>query len=73
MDDCYDLGRVAYSEADYYRTELWMHQALKLLDQDQSALVDPVTILDYLSYSVYQQGALKRALMFTKKLLVLGL
>ncbi|XP_067433427.1 prolyl 4-hydroxylase subunit alpha-1-like isoform X2 [Thunnus thynnus] len=71
-DDCYDLGKVAYSEADYYHTELWMTQALKQLDQGEtSGSVDAVTILDYLSYSVYQQGELERALDFTRRLLEL--
>ncbi|XP_027132906.1 prolyl 4-hydroxylase subunit alpha-1-like isoform X1 [Larimichthys crocea] len=72
VDDCYDLGKVAYSEADYYHTELWMVQALKQLDQGEtSSTVDTVTILDYLSFSVYQQGELERALDFTKRLLEL--
>lgn len=71
-DDCYDLGKVAYSEADYYHTELWMVQALRQLDQGEAgAAVDAVAILDYLSYSVYQQGELERALDFTKRLLEL--
>lgn len=73
MDDCYDLGKVAYSEADYYHTELWMVQALRQLDQgEMSSIVDAVNILDYLSYSIYQQGELERALDFTKRLLELG-
>lgn len=73
MEDCYDLGKVAYSEADYYHTELWMVQALKQLDEgEMSSSVDAVTILDYLSYSVYQQGDLERSLDFTKRLLELG-
>lgn len=73
VDDCYDLGKVAYSEADYYHTELWMVQALKQLDKGEtSSTVDTVTILDYLSFSVYQQGELERALDFTKRLLELG-
>lgn len=73
VDDCYDLGKVAYSEADYYHTELWMAQALRQLDQgEKSHAVDAVTVLDYLSYSVYQQGELERALEFTRRLLDLG-
>ncbi|XP_035002019.1 prolyl 4-hydroxylase subunit alpha-1a [Hippoglossus stenolepis] len=72
VDDCYDLGKVAYSEADYYHTEVWMVQALKQLDQGEtSSAMDAVTILDYLSFSVYQQGELERALEFTKRLLEL--
>ncbi|KAM9837366.1 prolyl 4-hydroxylase subunit alpha-1a [Aulostomus maculatus] len=70
VDDCYDLGKVAYSEADYHHTELWMSQALSQLDHgERSITVDAVTILDYLSYSVYQQGELERALQFTRRLL----
>lgn len=73
VDDCFDLGRVAYSEADYYHTELWMVQALRQLDEGETSVkVDKVNILDYLSFSVYQQGALKRALDYTKRLLQLG-
>ncbi|XP_053197610.1 prolyl 4-hydroxylase subunit alpha-1a [Scomber japonicus] len=72
VDDCYDLGKVAYSEADYHHTELWMTQALTQLDRGEASVaVDTVTILDYLSYSVYQQGALERALEFTRRLLEL--
>lgn len=73
VEDCFDLGRVAYAEVDYYHTELWMAQALKQLDRgERSGTVDAVAILDYLSYSVYQQGELERALDFTKRLLELG-
>ncbi|CAL8302633.1 unnamed protein product [Lota lota] len=72
VGDCYDLGKVAYSEADYFHTELWMSQALRQLEEGQEpADVDAVTILDYLSYSIYQQGELERALDFTKQLLEL--
>lgn len=64
---------MAYSEADYYHTELWMVQALKQLDHGEtSSGVDAVSLLDYLSYSVYQQGELERALDYTKRLLQLG-
>ncbi|KAK2884378.1 prolyl 4-hydroxylase subunit alpha-1-like isoform X1 [Channa argus] len=72
VDDCFDLGKVAYLDADYYHTELWMVQALTQLDQGEtSSSVDAITILDYLSYSVYQQGNLETALQFTKRLLEL--
>ncbi|XP_013878797.1 prolyl 4-hydroxylase subunit alpha-1 isoform X2 [Austrofundulus limnaeus] len=72
VEDCFDLGKVAYSEVDYYHTELWMAQALKQLDRGEtSGTVDAVSILDYLSYSVYQQGALQKALDFTRRLLEL--
>nr|XP_020515530.2 prolyl 4-hydroxylase subunit alpha-1-like isoform X1 [Labrus bergylta] len=72
VDDCFDLGKVAYAKADYYQSELWMVQALKQMDEGETAkTADAVTILDYLSYSVYQQGAVVRAFQFTKRLLEL--
>ncbi|XP_055085656.1 prolyl 4-hydroxylase subunit alpha-1-like isoform X2 [Periophthalmus magnuspinnatus] len=80
VEDCFDLGRVAYSEADYLHTTLWMEQALKQLETEtetetetktETGTVDVKTVLDYLGYSVYQQGALERALHYTKRLLQL--
>ena len=48
--DCYELGRLAYLESDYYHTVLWMIEALnRLEDNDQFHAV----ILDYLAYATY--------------------
>uniref|UniRef100_A0AAR2KAX9 procollagen-proline 4-dioxygenase n=1 Tax=Pygocentrus nattereri TaxID=42514 RepID=A0AAR2KAX9_PYGNA len=71
VEDCFELGKVAYSEADYYHTELWMTQALKQLDEGESSSVDKVTVMDYLSYAIYQQGEIDRALELTKRMLKL--
>lgn len=70
--DCYELGKIAYSEADYYHTELWMAQALTQLDEGEESTIDKVTVMDYLSYAIYQQGELERALELTKRMLKLG-
>ena len=72
VEDCYELGKIAYTEVDYYHTELWMVQAIKQLDQGEESPIDKVLVLDYLSYSVYQQGELERGLEFSKRLLSLG-
>lgn len=72
VEDCFELGKIAYSEADYYHTELWMTQALRQLDEGEESSIDAVTVLDYLSYSIYQQGELEKALEQTKRLLKLG-
>lgn len=72
VEDCYELGKIAYSDVDYYHTELWMSQALKQLEQGEESNIDKVTVLDYLSYSIYQQGEIDRALDYTKQLLKLG-
>ncbi|XP_056147571.1 prolyl 4-hydroxylase subunit alpha-1b isoform X2 [Lampris incognitus] len=71
VEDCYELGKIAYTEVDYYHTELWMAQALKQLDQGEESPIDKVTVLDYLSYAIYQQGEIARALEYTMKLLAL--
>ncbi|XP_078055574.1 prolyl 4-hydroxylase subunit alpha-1b isoform X1 [Mustelus asterias] len=70
-EDCYELGKIAYTDTDYYHTELWMEQALKQLDAGEVSTIDKITVLDYLSYSVYQQGDLDKALELTKRLLKL--
>ncbi|XP_030059305.1 prolyl 4-hydroxylase subunit alpha-1 isoform X2 [Microcaecilia unicolor] len=70
-EDCFELGKIAYSEADYYHTELWMEQALRQLDDGEESSVDKVSVLDYLSYALYQQGNLNKAVELTKKLLLL--
>lgn len=72
VDDCFDMGKTAYNEADYYHAVLWMQQALKQLDTGEEAGVSKVDILDYLSYSVYQMGDLPRAVELTRRLLVIG-
>ena len=72
VEDCYELGKIAYSDVDYYHTELWMAQALKQLDEGEVSTLDKVTVLDYLSYAIYQQGEIERALEYTKRLLDLG-
>ncbi|XP_026211900.1 prolyl 4-hydroxylase subunit alpha-1b isoform X2 [Anabas testudineus] len=71
VEDCYELGKIAYTDVDYYHTELWMAQALKQLDEGEESTLDKVTVLDYLSYAIYQQGDLERALEYTKRLLEL--
>lgn len=71
-EDCFELGKIAYTEADYYHTELWMEQALRQLDAGEESSIDKVLVLDYLSYAVYQQGDLEKALKLTRRLLELG-
>ncbi|XP_068113761.1 prolyl 4-hydroxylase subunit alpha-1 isoform X2 [Hyperolius riggenbachi] len=70
-EDCFELGKVAYTEADYYHTELWMEQALRQVDAGEETSLDRVLVLDYLGYAVYQQGDLEKALKLTRRLLEL--
>ncbi|XP_068600234.1 prolyl 4-hydroxylase subunit alpha-2-like isoform X2 [Brachionichthys hirsutus] len=71
VDDCFDLGKTAYNDADYYHAVLWMQQSLKQLDSGEEAAVSKADILDYLSYSVYQMGDLPRAIELTRRLVAI--
>ncbi|XP_065819041.1 prolyl 4-hydroxylase subunit alpha-2 isoform X3 [Labrus bergylta] len=71
VDDCFDMGKTAYNEADYYHAVLWLQQALKQLDTGEEAVVSKADILDYLSYSVYQMGDLPRAIELTRRLVAI--
>uniref|UniRef100_A0A3Q2DQM0 Procollagen-proline, 2-oxoglutarate 4-dioxygenase (proline 4-hydroxylase), alpha polypeptide 2 n=1 Tax=Cyprinodon variegatus TaxID=28743 RepID=A0A3Q2DQM0_CYPVA len=68
VDDCFDMGKTAYNDADYYHAVLWFQQALKQLDAGEEAVVHKAEILDYLSYSVYQMGDIARAIELTRRL-----
>uniref|UniRef100_A0A3Q0RHQ7 procollagen-proline 4-dioxygenase n=1 Tax=Amphilophus citrinellus TaxID=61819 RepID=A0A3Q0RHQ7_AMPCI len=71
VDDCFDMGKTAYNDVDYYHAVLWLQQALKQLDDGEEAVVSKADILDYLSYSVYQMGDLPRAIELTRRLVAI--
>uniref|UniRef100_A0A3Q3R1E3 procollagen-proline 4-dioxygenase n=1 Tax=Monopterus albus TaxID=43700 RepID=A0A3Q3R1E3_MONAL len=71
VDDCFDMGKTAYNDADYYHAVLWMQQSLKQLDAGEEAVVSKADILDYLSYSVYQMEDLPRAIELTRRLVAI--
>uniref|UniRef100_A0AAY4CCZ4 procollagen-proline 4-dioxygenase n=1 Tax=Denticeps clupeoides TaxID=299321 RepID=A0AAY4CCZ4_9TELE len=71
VDDCFDMGKTAYNEVDYYHSVLWMQQALKQMDAGEEAVVSKADVLDYLSYSVYQMGDLPRAIELTRRLVAI--
>ncbi|XP_048021673.1 prolyl 4-hydroxylase subunit alpha-2 isoform X3 [Megalobrama amblycephala] len=71
VDDCFDMGKLAYNENDYYHAVLWMQQALRQMDSGEDAKTPKADILDYLSYSVYQMGDLPRAIELTRRLVAI--
>uniref|UniRef100_A0A3Q2QSM5 procollagen-proline 4-dioxygenase n=1 Tax=Fundulus heteroclitus TaxID=8078 RepID=A0A3Q2QSM5_FUNHE len=71
VDDCFDMAKTAYNDADYYHAVLWFQQALKQLDDGEEAVVTKAAILDYLSYSVYQLGDIPRAIELTRRLVAI--
>lgn len=67
--DCFELGRQSYNGYDFYHTELWMNEALKRHEQERSNVTVRWEILEYLAYSTFMQGNLKKALDLTIELL----
>ncbi|KAL3088204.1 hypothetical protein niasHT_021864 [Heterodera trifolii] len=67
-NDCFEIGRAAYNQKDYYYTLEWMQEALR---RDPSAALE-ADILEFLAYALYQQGNQKRALAMTKWLVRLA-
>ena len=52
---CFELGRVAYTNADHYHTVIWMNEALKELENEEfDPTVDRIDVLDHLAYSTFQ-------------------
>ncbi|XP_072846282.1 prolyl 4-hydroxylase subunit alpha-2 isoform X1 [Pogona vitticeps] len=71
VEDCFGMGKTAYSDGDYYHTVLWMEQALKQHDEGEETTVTKVEILDYLSYAIFQLGDIRRAMELTRRLVSL--
>uniref|UniRef100_A0A2K6VM80 procollagen-proline 4-dioxygenase n=1 Tax=Onchocerca volvulus TaxID=6282 RepID=A0A2K6VM80_ONCVO len=66
--DCFEIGRVAYHKYDYYHTIMWMQEALERAEKETISTANIEDILEYLAISLYKQGNLKRALLFTDEL-----
>ncbi|CAF3704453.1 unnamed protein product [Rotaria socialis] len=68
--ECYDLGRIAYTNKDFYHTLMWMQEALDQLEKEENKTsVNKVDILDHLAYATSQQGNLEHALAVTEEIL----
>lgn len=69
-NDCYELGRQAYSNEDFHHTILWMREALNRIDNEQmNQLQTRVDILEHLAFSSYKLGYNKEALRYTMEIL----
>uniref|UniRef100_A0A9J2PY10 procollagen-proline 4-dioxygenase n=1 Tax=Ascaris lumbricoides TaxID=6252 RepID=A0A9J2PY10_ASCLU len=69
--DCFEVGRAAYNQNDYYHTILWMQEAQLRLENEDPPTAKIGDVLEYLAFSLYKQGNIKRALALTKKLVQL--
>lgn len=68
--ECFEIGRNAYNNEDYYHTLMWMEEAmnrLKDLKEDQQLSLE-IECLEYLAFSMYKQNNVKHALRLTEKL-----
>ncbi|VDM94698.1 unnamed protein product, partial [Onchocerca ochengi] len=66
--DCFEIGRAAYGKCDYYHTIMWMQEARERIKTEAVPTANLEYILDYLAFSLYKQGNLKRALLLTDEL-----
>lgn len=70
-NDCFEIGRQAYQNEDFYHTALWMNASLDKEDEEKNKTVPRSLVLDYLSYAAMMQGDIERALVLTNELLTL--
>ncbi|CAJ0937708.1 unnamed protein product, partial [Mesorhabditis belari] len=54
--DVFEVGRAAYNAKDYYHCLMWMQEALNRLENENPQTIEESEILEYLAYSLYQQG-----------------
>ena len=69
--DCFELGRQAYNNGDYFHTNIWMDQAMKLQHEEQEKTIEQSDILEYLAFSAYMSGNIRRALKLTNQMLLM--
>lgn len=69
--DCFELGRQTYNNGDYFHTNVWMEQALRLYHEEVEKTISRSDILEYLAFSAYMSGNIRRALKLTNEMLEL--
>ena len=69
--DCFELGRQAYNNGDYFHTNIWMDQAMKLFQEEKEKTISQSDILEYLAFSAYMSGNIRRALKLTNQMLLM--
>ncbi|XP_064638525.1 prolyl 4-hydroxylase subunit alpha-1-like isoform X2 [Lineus longissimus] len=66
---CFEIGKQAYYDSDYYHTLMWMQEAYDRWHHEVNKTSSLVEVLDYLSYTAAQQGNIKYALKLTNELI----
>ncbi len=75
--ECFEFGRIAYENLDYYHCINWMKEAIEALQEESlenqtNSTVLLVEILDYLSFSTAQKGNIQHAIELTEHMLKLS-
>lgn len=74
-DDCFLLATIAYNSSDFYHSVLWLNESLRRVgnssENPEEVRSKTSLILDYLAYSYYKQGNIKKAENLTKEFLLL--
>ncbi|KAL7078512.1 hypothetical protein ACQ4LE_002658 [Meloidogyne hapla] len=66
--DCFEIGRIAYNEEDYFHSLVWMQEALDRVKREMPPSIAESEILEYLAFALFKQGNIKRALVTTDRL-----
>lgn len=69
-EDCFEIGRQSYINADFRHTILWMNEALNRLNNHSQLTRSDV--LEYLAFSTFKEGDVRNALDMTNELLELA-
>ena len=52
--ECFEVGRQAYINTDFYHTIMWMQESYDRSVQEFNKTVSPVIVLDFLTYAMYK-------------------
>lgn len=69
-EDCFEIGRQTYLNADFHHTILWMNEALNRINNHSQ--LTRADVLEYLAFSTFKQGNVREALDMTNELLALA-
>ena len=54
--ECFEVGRQAYINTDFYHTIMWMQESYDRSLVEVNKTVSPVIVLDFLTYAMYKVG-----------------
>ncbi|CAC5425469.1 P4HA [Mytilus coruscus] len=70
-DACFELGRIAYEDGDYYHGFHWMAMAKERLEKERNKTTEMSDILDYMAWTAHELENDKLALELTEELIKL--